>query len=73
MLKDNDVTIRVLPMELPLGLGFFTKNGARGLHERAVFSQFFHFGKMAEMTPRMVKILQAHFDQFSENFSGLEE
>lgn len=73
MLKDNDMNIRILPMELPLGLGFFTKNGARGLHERAVFSQFFHFSKLEELTPKMVTILQSCFDQFEVDFPQMED
>lgn len=73
MLKDNDVTCRSFDIELPIGLGFGLRNGAIALHERGIYGKFFHYQQYADLTPKMVKILDTYLGDFSKGFDSMAE
>lgn len=73
MLIENDCLIRQPPLELPIHLGFFQQNGPEALHKRAIFSKFFHYDQYKDLTPRIVKIINKHFDEFRQDFAKFQD
>ena len=73
MLKDNDVLLRHLPIEIPIGSGFFNANGAAALHTRGVLAKFFQFDSLMSLTPKIVKIIVENISKIKKSFPLSEE
>lgn len=66
--KENEVSIKELPFQMPLGLGFFLESGEKALHLRSIFAKCFYSDKMYSLTPKIVEIIESNFRCISEKF-----
>lgn len=51
LLKENDVTRRVITVELPTDMGFLLKNGEHGLKKRSILAKLFYAERLNDFAP----------------------
>ena len=60
--KDNEFCDRILPLELPVKIGFLMQSGEHALKKRRIFSKFFLQKHLNKITPLIEKITIKKFE-----------
>lgn len=73
MLKENDVTNRILTVELPTHLGFPLVNGEHGLRKRSYLAKLFYAEKLNEFIPVINETVDSTLQSLAKNLPDLPE
>lgn len=60
-LRENDVSFRIMPIDIKLKEGFFSMAGNKALEQRVIFSEFFRIENLSKLIPLINKILEENF------------
>lgn len=73
LLKENEVTRRIISVDLPTDLGFALKNGEHGLKRRSILAKLFYPERLNDFCPTISLTIERKLEELMGSFAKLSE